>query len=125
MPIYYCELTQTPCTNPHTGEPIADITGRDNRCVCAEDLGHGCQCFTGGGKAGYPDVPITAYLEQTEKAYVLCRAEIAPTGGVEKTPAEARALLVADFGWPEESYVDGDVVRAPDYVEAGISFMVL
>lgn len=124
MPIYLLELSTSPCTNPHNGEVIADISGLDNRCACDDDPNHGCQCFTGGVKIGYPDVQTTSWVENG--SHVLCRAESAPTGGVEKTPAEALAILISDFGWPENSYVDGDgVVRGPEKITPGEAFSTI
>lgn len=107
MGYYECTLTDLGYENPHNNEAITDISGLDNRCACAEDPGHGCQCFKHRGVIGWPDV-ATAFCDEITGVSVICIAETAPAGAVEMTEEQFLAKLMADYGWPEGTAMGAD-----------------
>lgn len=104
MGFYECGLTDLGFECPHDHEPIADISGLDNRC--ASD-GHPCQCFRHRGVVGGPDVP-TSFRDEVPGISVICIAETAPTGATELTEEQFLARLVESYGWPEGTTMGDD-----------------
>lgn len=87
------------------GTPLPDIWGLDNRVEDDIDLR-----FQHLGYDGYPegarcciDAP-----DKTRTLAVIADEVTPPDGGTEVAAADVPALLMAEFGWPEGTTLDGD-----------------